>query len=131
MFCVNCGREIGIGVNFCDACGTAAPFQAPTATPLAHAGNPVRIDTPIWLFCIIGGILGGIIGYLTRPSAFLVGQLPLGTVITGGAGLQGLDQLLVPIARQSFNQMLTGTIVGAVLGGIAGAILRRSKATSS
>ena len=23
MFCVNCGREIGIGVNFCDACGTA------------------------------------------------------------------------------------------------------------
>jgi zinc-ribbon domain len=131
MFCVNCGREIANGVKFCDACGTAASFQAPLATPFAHGANPVRIDAPIWLFCIIGGILGGIIGYLTRPSAFLVGQLPFGTVVTGGAGLQGLDQLLVPIARQSFNQMLIGTIVGALLGGIAGAVLRRLKATSS
>jgi hypothetical protein len=131
MYCVGCGKEIAQGVNFCDACGSPTPFRSPAAAPFANLGNQVRIDAPIWLFCIIGGILGGIIGYLTRPSAFLVGQLPFGTVVTGGAGLQGLDQLLVPIARQSFNQMLTGTIVGAALGGIAGAIFRRLKPRSS
>ncbi len=73
-------------------------------------------------------MLGGIIGYLTRPSALLVGQLPFGTVITGGGGLQGLDQLLVPVAQQSLNQMITWTIIGAVLGGVAGAVLRRMNA---
>jgi hypothetical protein len=75
-------------------------------------------------------MLGGIIGYLTRPSALLVGQLPFETVITGGASLQGLDQLLIPVARQSLNQMLTWTIIGAVLGGVGGAILNRMKPAS-
>jgi len=132
MYCVGCGTEIPQGVNFCSGCGTAAPSQVPVSAPaspgvlLGTAGN----ITPLWLFCVIGGMLGGIIGYLSRPSALLVGQLPFGTVITGGAGLQGLDQLLVPVAQQSLNQMLTWTLIGAVLGGVAGAILRRMKPMS-
>jgi hypothetical protein len=125
MFCVGCGKEIALGVNFFSACGTSSPASA--IVSLTPANNAIRLDAPVWLFCIGGGMLGGIIGYLTRPSALLVGQLPFGTVITGGAGLQGLDQLLVPVARQSFNQMLTGAIVCAVLGGVVGAILHRMK----
>ena len=129
MYCVGCGKEISQGVNFCSGCGASAPSQVPAAAPFAQSGaGTVSIAAaPIWLFCLAGGMLGGIIGYLTRPSAILVGQLPFGTVITGGAGLQGLDQLLVPIAQQSFNQMLTAAIVCAALGGIVGAILRRMK----
>jgi hypothetical protein len=130
MYCVGCGKEITQGVNFCSACGTVAPSPVQPSAPFAHGASPVRINAPIWLFCVIGGVLGGIIGYLTRPSAIFVGQLPFGTVITGGAGLQGLDQLLLPVAQQSLNQMLTWTIIGAVLGGVACAILRRMKPTS-
>lgn len=127
MYCIGCGKEIAQGVNFCSACGTVAPSSVQSSAPFAHGASPVRIAAPIWLFCVIGGALGGIIGYLTRPSAMFVGQLPFGTVITGGSGLQGLDQLLVPTAQQSFNQMLTGAIVCAVLGGVVGAVLRRMK----
>src|ERR1700683_5328842 len=105
MYCVGCGKEILQGVNFCSACGAPAPSQAPASPTFANVGaSALGIDAPLWLFCVVGGMLGGIIGYLTRPSALLVGQLPFGTVITGGAGLQGLDQLLAPVAQQSFNQ---------------------------
>jgi len=33
---------------------------------------------------IIGFFIGGIVGFIYRPSAFLVGQLPFDTVITRG-----------------------------------------------
>ena len=67
----------------------------------------------------LGVIIGGLIGFLLRPSAFLVGQLPFTVVITRGANLKGLDSLLVPIAQRSFNYLL----IGVILGGIAGFIL--------
>jgi len=128
VYCVGCGTEITPGVNFCSACGASAPSQTPVAASFSHgSAGAVGVGPPIWLFCVSGGMLGGIIGYLTRPSALLVGQLPFGTVITAGAGLQGLDQLLIPVAQQSFNQMLTGAIVCAVLGGVVGVVLRRLK----
>ena len=125
MYCMSCGNEIPQGMYSCGLCGAPAPSMAPAPTLPTGGASAVRVNAPIWLFCVFGGMLGGIVGYLTRPSAMLVGQLPFGIVITGGAGLQGLDQLLVPIAQQSFNQMVTGAIVCAVLGGIVGAILRR------
>jgi hypothetical protein len=70
-------------------------------------------------FMIIGVIVGGFIGFLLRPAVALVGQLPFTVVITRGATLQGLDQLLVPAAQTSFNYMLVGWIVGAVAGFLA------------
>jgi hypothetical protein len=51
-----------------------------------------------------------------RPSVILIGQLPFGTVVTRGATLTGLDQILVPAAQQSFNVTLGGGIAGAVAG---------------
>lgn len=65
---------------------------------------------------ILGFFIGGLVGYLLRPSAFLIGQLPFSTVITRGASLQGMDKLLVPMAQTSFNTMA----IGGVIGGIAG-----------
>jgi hypothetical protein len=65
---------------------------------------------------ILGVLLGGLVGYLLRPSAFLVGQLPLETVITRGAYLQGLDQLLVGTAQASFNYLFVGAVIGGVVG---------------
>jgi hypothetical protein len=69
---------------------------------------------------ILGCVIGGFVAFLLRPSAMLVGQLPFGVVITRGAYLSDLDQVLVPVAHTSFNVMLAGAVLGALAGmGIA------------
>jgi len=60
-------------------------------------------------------VLGTFLGFFFRPSVPLVGQLPLGVVLTRGATLNGLDILLRSTAEQSFNYLLVGGVVGAVL----------------
>jgi hypothetical protein len=79
-----------------------------------------RRSSPSVSLGFLGLILGGVVGYLFRPSAMLVGQLPFETVISRGANLQGLDQLLVPTAQASFNILVVGAIIGAVLGLVLG-----------
>jgi hypothetical protein len=64
---------------------------------------------------IIGFIAGGVIGFLYRPSALIIGQLPFDTVITRGANLKGVDQVLIPLAQSSFNNMLAAAVIGAVM----------------
>jgi hypothetical protein len=64
----------------------------------------------------IGLVIGGIVGFLLRPSVPFMGQLPFSTVITRGANLHGLDQLLVGYARTSFNYLIAGMLLGSVIG---------------
>lgn len=68
---------------------------------------------------VVGALLGGLVAFLLRPSAPLIGQLSFGAVVSRGRSLRGLDQILVPVAERSFNQLL----VGLVLGGLAGLVL--------
>ncbi len=68
---------------------------------------------------IAGLMIGSIVGFLLRPSVPLMGQLPFSTVITRGANLRGLDQLLLGYARTSFNYLVAGMILGAIVGLIA------------
>lgn len=72
---------------------------------------------------IFGFLLGCTIGFLFRPSVFLLGQLPFLTVLTRGAGLKGMDAILIPTAQTSFNYMLVAGILGAILGGMIGNVL--------
>ena len=71
----------------------------------------------------IGGYLGGYLGFLARPSAMLVGQLPFDMVITRGTNLQGFEQILLPLAQQSFSTMFNGGVVGGVLGAVVGLMI--------
>jgi hypothetical protein len=48
---------------------------------------------------IVGFVAGGVLGFLYRPSAFLIGQLPFDVVITRGANLKGMDQVLISMAQ--------------------------------
>ncbi len=70
--------------------------------------------------CAIGALIGASVGFLGRPNVPLVGQLPLGVVLTRGSYLTGLDTLVRSSAEQSFNTMLICAIIGAaILGAIA------------
>ena len=81
---------------------------------MSSAGSQKPCATLITL--VIGFLIGGYLGFLLRPTTIFAGQLPFSTVITRGSDLTGLDQLMVPAAQTSFNYMLVGAIVGAVIG---------------
>lgn len=76
----------------------------------------------------LGFLVFAFVGFLLRPSVPLIGrQLGFSDVITRGASLKGADQLLVPTAQASFNYVLGGAVVGAVLGLMAGYLLSKRK----
>ena len=77
------------------------------------------------VFIGAGAVLGAFIGFLLRPSVFLVGKLPFATVITRGGNLSGLDELLVPTAQTSFNYLIVGAVLGALAGAAAAWAVRR------
>jgi hypothetical protein len=78
-------------------------------------------------YTILGFLVLGFVGFLLRPST-LIGQLPFSDVITRGANLKGADQLLVPTAQTSFNYLLAGAVLGAVIGIVTGYSLSKRKA---
>jgi hypothetical protein len=80
---------------------------------------------------ILGFLIGGFVGFLARPSAFLVGQLPFEHVISRGANLKGMDQMLVSLAQQSFNIMLIGAIIGVIAGIVIGYFVEKKKTVQS
>lgn len=80
---------------------------------------------------LLGAVLGGLVGFLLRPSLPLIGQLPFSTVITRGSNLSGIDMLLKSTAEQSFNYMVIGVIVGAVVLALAAGMIGKQKANPS
>ena len=73
-----------------------------------------------------GAIVGGIIGFLLRPSVPGIGQVSLGDVLTRGGDLRGFDVLLKGAAETSFNYL----VAGVILGGVISAIVAKSGALS-
>ncbi|WP_445476302.1 hypothetical protein ACT9XH_06275 [Methanococcoides methylutens] len=64
----------------------------------------------------LGTLIGGSIAFLLRPEAPQIGQLPFGVVATRGTELTSVDEMLIPIAEASFNYMIAGAIIGAIIG---------------
>ncbi len=79
----------------------------------------------VWIITFIGLIAGASIGYFYRPPAALIGQLPFDVVISRGGNLKGLEQIYLETAKTSFNYLLVGGIAGALLGALAGMMMRR------
>lgn len=74
---------------------------------------------------IVGFLAGGLIGFLYRPSALIISQLPFSTVITRGANLKGVEQMLIPMAQTSFNNMMVAAVIGAAIGIVIGLLFSR------
>jgi hypothetical protein len=71
----------------------------------------------------IGCLTGGFIGFLLRPSAFVIGQLPFQHVITRGQSLQGVERVFMSLARESFNTMMIGAVIGLLAGVVIGCFI--------
>jgi len=76
---------------------------------------------------VLGIIIGSLFGFWLRPSVPVIGQLPFRHVITRGSDLSGVEAFLVPVAQESFNYLLFGTILGGVIGASAGYFLVNRK----
>ncbi|MDZ7822354.1 MAG: hypothetical protein U5N26_11455 [Candidatus Marinimicrobia bacterium] len=68
----------------------------------------------------LGLLVGGLIGFLSRPTGVLFGKLPFFHVLTRGATYEGVDQVLINLAQESFNVMLMGAVIGAAVGIVLG-----------
>ncbi len=79
----------------------------------------------------IGLFIGGLLGFLMRPAAPLIGQLDFGTVITRGSNLTGLDMLLVSTAQASFSYLVFGAILGAVAGVVVAMLTAKAKPSTT
>ena len=68
-------------------------------------------------------IVGGFIGFFVRPYYPVIGQLPLGTVITRGGNLIGPTIVLKDAAEESFQYVLHGATPAAIVGNIVGSLV--------
>src|SRR5256885_16863068 len=87
-------------------------------------------NSRLWMksgLTIAGLLIGSVVGFLLRPSVPLMGQLPFTTVVTRGANLRGLDQLLLGYARTSFNYLIAGMVIGTIVGLIAAFVIPSQK----
>ena len=76
-------------------------------------------------------LVGALLGFLFRPSAPEVGQLPFSTVIVRGATgpFDEPDPVLVAVAQSSFNMLVAGAILGLAVGiGLSVLAARRRQA---
>jgi Na+-transporting methylmalonyl-CoA/oxaloacetate decarboxylase beta subunit len=99
----------------CIDCGTKVSSHTSRKNKRSSFGQLIR-------FGFYGAFLGTLIGFLIRPSAPVVGQLPLANVLSRGVDI---SQLLTPVAQTSFNYLLTGLILGLLVGALAGHLLSK------
>jgi hypothetical protein len=116
--------------SFCQLCETdirrVEPVEVGQRPRLRQSPNALTSVLPLdtLTFGISGFIAGGLIALILRPSAPLIGQLPVETVFSRGAALTGLDEILVPTAERSFDLMLLGALIGLAAGIAASKLLR-------
>lgn len=96
-------------------CGTQARLQTLKMNRRSSFGQVIR-------FGFYGAFLGTFIGFLLRPSAPVVGQLPLANVLSRGVDI---NQVFTPVAQTSFSFLLAGLILGWLIGAGAGYLLSK------
>ncbi len=73
----------------------------------------------------LGVLLGGFIGFLSRPASPIAGRVSLLDALTRGASLEGVNQVMINLAERSFDIMLIGALIGLAVGVVLGYLLER------
>ena len=120
---VTTGGLVALAYNVGDRLAQVQTIEIP--------GSTSNTSVKIMLLGLVGLFIGGLVGFLLRPTAPLMGQLDFGTVITRGSKLKGLDQLLVSTAETSFNYLLVGAILGALIGVVLGYFIFKKNETTT
>lgn len=136
--CPNCRKLVAIDAKTCQHCSCnlepsiealEAEIKRENAQRSPHYIPESNPASKIVVFGVLGLILGGLLGFLLRPSVPLIGQLPFEHVITRGSNLRGMDIVLVSFAETSFNYLLVAGIIGCVIGAGMGYLLFKRKNT--
>lgn len=85
----------------------------------------INANKTIVSFGAIGFILGGFIGFLSRPASPIAGRVSFLDALTRGASLEGVNQVMTNLAERSFDIMLIVAISGLVAGVVVGCLLKR------
>jgi len=78
---------------------------------------------------LLGAVLGGMVGFMQRPAVPVLGRLPFDTVITRGEAVR-FDELVRPNAERSFDYIVFGGILGAVIFGACASMAMARPAVS-
>jgi uncharacterized membrane protein (UPF0136 family) len=71
-------------------------------------------------FGVAGAVIGGILGFLARPSIPIIGRLPLDAVLTRASTYHGLASGYIHrVADRSLAILILGAVVGGLLGYLA------------
>jgi TRAP transporter 4TM/12TM fusion protein len=78
---------------------------------------------------MLGAVAGGITGFLIRPAALSGEKLPFNAVLSHGSNTALLDNILNPLARDSFNIMAVCTVIGLIIGIYTGYFIKSNNLT--
>jgi len=73
----------------------------------------------------LGLLVGGFIGFLSRPASPIAGRVSFIDALTRGASLEGVNQVMINLAERSFDVMLIGALIGLAVGVVLGYLLER------
>ncbi len=69
------------------------------------------------VFAVVGAVIGGILGFLARPSIPIIGRLPLDAVLTRASTYHGLASGYIhQVADRSLGVLVLGVALGGVIG---------------
>ena len=154
VFCPHCGAELPQNNRFCTQCGSPIAARSlqeenemvkkgswilgtkiymPGGSPHGEhqVGHRVKAEATgialSWIvgFGIIGSFIGGYVAFLLRPSTEGY-QPPWWVVITRGRYLEGVEKFTWKgVPEASFNYMIAGAIIGALIGTILAYAVRK------
>jgi MFS family permease len=86
----------------------------------------LSVGYPKVIGACLAALIGAGAGFFLRPSFPQGGSPSLVAVLTRGASLSEAEQALVPTAQASFNAMVAGALICAVIGILVGSLLSRN-----
>jgi len=113
------------------AAGRCVPRDLPQTGQAPESSARRPLSSSLLIGVLAGACIGTLTGFLMRPSVPFLGQLPLSAVISRGATLRELDQLMAPIAVTSFNYLITGLVLGSAIGALVSFLLRTLQTSST